>query len=55
MQPIMMASEIAEKINEIIIKITTNCNMATTAIFSGDKWKIIKLDIKYDNAFGNTL
>lgn len=25
-------------------KITTNCNITATAIFSGDKWKIIKLD-----------
>ena len=25
-------------------KITSNCNITATAIFSGDKWKIIKLD-----------
>lgn len=25
-------------------KITTNCNITATAIFSGDKWRIIKLD-----------
>ncbi|TDE05381.1 MULTISPECIES: tetratricopeptide repeat protein [Flavobacterium] len=25
-------------------KITTNCNITATAIFSGDKWKIIKLE-----------